>query len=52
LQLITIPSHCDFGGLTEISSIEAIDEPAANLGEHRAGFVASALLHEEARGGR
>jgi len=23
-----------------------------NLGEHRAGFVASALLQEEARGGR
>jgi len=43
---------CDFGLLTEISGIEAIDEPTANLGEHRAGFVVSALLHEEARSGR
>ena len=38
--------------LTEISGIEAFDEPAVNLGEYRAGFVASALLGEEARGGR
>jgi hypothetical protein len=51
-MVITIPSHCDFGGPTEIAGIEAIDEPAANLGKHRAGFVASALLHEETRRGR
>jgi len=50
--MITILSHCDLGSSTEISGIEAIDEPAANLGEHRAGFAASALLHEKTGGGR
>src|SRR6516225_5854212 len=33
----------------KISSLEAFGEPVVYLGEHRAGFVAATLVHQQSR---